>query len=80
MTTRYKRIDAHFRPQDLELYNFIMSQVNGFGDASQIMREAATCLRTVQLHANGLTWQEWLVKAEAAIKVVDNIFSDEVTK
>lgn len=40
--------------------------------------DALACLRTVQLHANGLTWQEWLAKASAAIKVVDNIFEEEL--
>lgn len=38
----------------------------------RLIIESVTCLRTIQLHANGLTWQEWLVKAETAIKVVDN--------
>lgn len=56
-----------FRPEDKELYDWFLSQVKRWSDKSFTGRDALACLRTVQLHANGLTWQEWLVKAEAAI-------------
>lgn len=36
--TRHEHIDTHFRPEDMELYQFVKSQVNGWGDTSQIMR------------------------------------------
>jgi len=64
-------IGVNFPKSDTELYKFVMSQVSGYGDASQWMRGAAECLRLIQTHANGQSWQEWIERASNLMTAAD---------
>lgn len=43
--TRYKHIDTHFPKEDDDLFEYVHSLANDWGDVSQIMRRAIECLR-----------------------------------
>lgn len=60
--TRHEHIDTHFRPEDMILYQFVKSQVNGWGDTSQIMRRFVS----IAMEFNGN-----LAEAQAARQALD---------
>lgn len=73
---KYRRIDTHFRETDEGLYNFVISLTNGWGDVSQIMREAIKCYQWVYQTWNKDWWIE-LHQAAFALKWLREKWQDK---
>lgn len=62
-----------FRQKDTELRLWFNSLISKDGtNAIAVIRDALTCLRLIQLHAAGQSWQEWVERANAALILVES--------
>ncbi len=75
MRNPYPRKTIHFNRDFINgksgLFEWLNQMAANTGNASKVMYDALAAYRTIQTHANGLTWQEWIERAASSMAAAD---------
>lgn len=70
--SKQRQIGVTFTKRNLDLLEWAISEAERQRrPIAWIGQDAFDCLRAVQQHASGLTWQEWLTKADQALTLLE---------